>query len=150
MNFSPPSRKPPSASLGDVEPSATADFRSSTKKSLSVSSGSFRKNFGNTGEILAEKFLCEKGFEILARNFHTREGEVDLIARDATQIVFVEVKARRNAKFGAAIESVSEEKLNKIVMAGEQWLQQNNLDGASYRVDVIAIDSGKIEHFEGV
>jgi len=110
----------------------------------------FRKNFGNTGEILAEKFLTAKGFEILARNFHTREGEVDLIAKDSKQIIFVEVKARRSAKFGEAIESVSEDKLRKVVEAGEKWLQQNNLSDASYRVDVIAIDNGKLQHFEGV
>ena len=110
----------------------------------------FKKNFGNTGEILAEKFLREKGFEILTQNFHTREGEVDIIAKDKTQIVFVEVKARRNSKFGKAIESVSDAKLNKIVIAGEKWLQQNSLENASYRVDVIAIDNGKIQHFAGV
>lgn len=153
MNFNPPSRKSPGVSLRDVEHSATADFRSSAKvprEPPSVNSGSFRKNFGNTGEILAEKFLAEKGFEILARNFHAREGEVDIIAKDSEQIVFVEVKARRSSKFGSAIESVSEEKLRKVVEAGEKWLQQNNLENTSYRVDVIAIDNGKIQHLMGV
>jgi putative endonuclease len=75
---------------------------------------------------------------------------VDLIARDRKQIVFVEVKARRNFRFGFAIESVSEAKLQKVVAAGEKWLQQNGMENADYRVDVITFDSGKIQHLEGV
>jgi len=110
----------------------------------------FRKNFGNDGEILAEKFLRSRGLEILVKNFHAREGEVDLIAREGEQIVFVEVKARRSQKFGSAIEAVDERKLKKIAVAGEKFLQKNSLENAAWRVDVIAIENGRVEWLRGV
>ena len=108
------------------------------------------KRFGQKSEQRAAEFLMKKGFKILARNFYAREGEIDLIARDGSEIVFVEVKARNNTKFGAAIEAVTEKKLTKIVITGEKWLEKNSLENSDWRVDVITIDSGKIEHFCGV
>ncbi len=111
---------------------------------------SFTKNFGNDGEILASKFLAARGLEILATNFHTREGEVDLICRDASQIIFVEVKARRSQKFGSAIESVSDSKLEKIVAAGQKFLLENSLENCEWRVDLILIDEEKMEWMKGV
>jgi len=110
----------------------------------------FRKNFGNTGEQLAEKFLKLRGLEILERNFHTKEGEVDLIAREGEMIIFVEVKARRSSKFGTALESVDESKLEKIEAAGCKFLQDNSLENAEWRIDVIAIDGGKLRWIKGV
>ncbi len=110
----------------------------------------FRKNFGNDGEVLAGKFLESRGLEILTRNFHAREGEVDLIAREGEQIIFVEVKARRNAKFGSAIEAMSEQKLEKIAAAGNQFLQKNSLENVNWRVDVITIDGDKLRWIKGV
>ena len=110
----------------------------------------FQKNFGNTGEQIAEKFLRLRGLEILAKNFHAREGEVDIVARDGETIIFVEVKARRNQKFGSAIEAVDERKLEKISAAGERFLQKNSLENSAWRVDVIAIDGGKLKWVQGV
>jgi putative endonuclease len=110
----------------------------------------FRKNFGNTGEQLAEKFLRSRGLEILANNFHTREGEVDIIARDSKTILFVEVKARRSQKFGSALESVDDAKIDKIVAAGEKWLVENKQENADWRVDVITIEGGKLRWVKGV
>lgn len=111
---------------------------------------SFKKNFGNDGEILAGKFLVSRGLEILETNFHAKDGEVDLICRDAETIVFVEVKARRSAKFGTAVESVSESKLAKIVAAGQKFLLENSLENSDWRVDVIAIEEGKLRWLKGV
>ena len=111
---------------------------------------SFTKNFGNDGEILAEKFLKLRGFEILAKNFHTREGEVDLIVQEGKQIIFVEVKARKSQKFGSAIESVTDSKIEKIVAAGEKWLVENSLENADWRVDLIAIEDGKLKWLKGI
>ena len=110
----------------------------------------FQKIFGNAGESLAEKFLQEKGLIILARNFHTREGEVDLVCQEGDLIVFVEVKARRSQKFGSAIEAVDERKLQKVVAAGETWLVKNFRHHAEWRMDVVAIQNGKIEWIKGV
>ena len=111
---------------------------------------SFTKNFGNDGEILARKFLASRGLEVLATNFHTREGEVDIVARDGELIIFVEVKARRSQKFGSAIESVDEKKLKKIAAAGETFLSENSLEQADWRVDVVTIEAGKLHWLKGI
>jgi len=110
----------------------------------------FKKNFGNDGEILARKFLASRGLEILKTNFHSREGEVDIIARDGAEIIFVEVKARRSAKFGSAIESVGESKLEKIAATGQKFLVENDLENADWRVDLIAIENGKLRWMKGI
>lgn len=109
-----------------------------------------KKSFGQLSEYKAAQFLLKKNFQILARNFQTNRGEVDLIARDQDSIVFVEVKARRSDKFGTAIESVTEAKLQKIVAAGQAWLQKNNCPEADFRVDVVTFDQDKVEHLQGV
>jgi putative endonuclease len=111
---------------------------------------SFTKNFGNDGEILARKFLESRGLEILATNFHSKDGEVDLIARDDSKILFVEVKARRSSKFGSAIESVTDAKIDKIVAAGEKFLLENSLENADWRVDVITIEDGTLKWIKGI
>lgn len=110
----------------------------------------FTKNFGNTGEIMARKFLEKQGVKILATNFHARSGEVDIIAQDDELILFVEVKARRSQKFGTAIESVDDKKIAKIVAAGEQWLLKNSLAQTDWRVDVITIDNGELRLIKGI
>ncbi|MFH0834281.1 MAG: YraN family protein [Patescibacteria group bacterium] len=110
----------------------------------------FRQNFGNDGEVLARKFLAYRGLAILATNFHAREGEVDLICRDGEMIVFVEVKARKSAKFGSAVESVSDAKIEKIVQAGQKFLLENNLENADWRVDLITLESGKLRWMKGL
>jgi len=110
----------------------------------------FTQNFGNDGEILARKFLESRGLEILAKNYHAREGEVDIIAKEGELILFVEVKARRSQKFGSAIESVSDSKIDKIADAGGKWLIENSLENADWRIDVIAIEDGKLKWIKGV
>lgn len=95
-----------------------------------------------------------KGMRILARQFQTRYGEIDLIAQDGEEIVFVEVKARRSGAFGYPEESVTSEKLEKIVRAGHMYLQTHGNGEAPFRIDVIAIEEGatppKITHMLGV
>jgi len=109
-----------------------------------------RRIFGNEGERLAAAFLQEKGYKILERQYTTRFGEIDLVARDGDEIVFVEVKTRKTLDFGFPEESVTGEKLEKIMRVGEWYLQQVGLSGADCRVDVIAIHGLDIKHFKGV
>lgn len=109
-----------------------------------------KRAFGRLSEERAAKFLAQKNFQILARNFHTPEGEVDLIARDQDLIVFVEVKARRSAKFGTALEAVTPAKLARVVKAGEVWLERNGYAGADFRVDVVGWEGGRVEYLCGV
>ena len=62
---------------------------------------------GKTGEEIAEIYLIKNGYKILERNFSCRQGEIDIIARDIKEIVFVEVKTRTNKKYGEPIDSIT-------------------------------------------
>ncbi|HAL49947.1 MAG: Endonuclease [Candidatus Uhrbacteria bacterium GW2011_GWD2_41_121] len=99
-----------------------------------------RRQFGNLAEKLAARFLVSKGMKIIKRQYRTRAGEIDLIARDGNEIVFVEVKARRGHQFGYPEESVTSSKLRKIQTTAELYLQKHCLLGSSYRIDVVAIE----------
>ena len=79
---------------------------------------------GTAGEDLAARFLEHKGLAILARNFSCRYGEIDLVARDGEDTVFVEVKLRRNADYGYAAEAVTPSKRTKLKRTALFWLQR--------------------------
>lgn len=113
-----------------------------------------RKIFGDNAEALAARHLIAKGMRILARQFRTRYGEIDLIAEDGSEIVFVEVKARKTNDFGYPEESVTAAKLKKIARCAAMYLRQQRLDDQPHRVDVVAIeyaiDPPRITHLVGV
>ena len=69
---------------------------------------------GAAGEALAEQFLLSKGLTIVARNYACRYGEIDLIARDGAETVFVEVKLRRDAAFSQASDAVTPAKRERL------------------------------------
>ncbi|MDO5142655.1 MAG: YraN family protein [Eubacteriales bacterium] len=79
---------------------------------------------GAWGERVAQDYLRERGYTIVATNFRTRFGEIDMIAQQGEYLVFVEVKTRRDTRFGAAREHVTAAKQAKIIAAAEAWLQQ--------------------------
>ncbi len=93
---------------------------------------------GKWGEALAAEFLRKKGFSIVAANYKTRFGEIDLIAEDKKTVVFVEVKLRKNAKFGNPAEFVTFSKQKKLRASAEIWLSQNDTE-KNLRFDVIEI-----------
>ena len=113
-----------------------------------------RRKFGDSGEVLAEDFLKGKGYEILDRQFLTRLGEIDLVAREGNEVVFVEVKTRHDLTFGYPEESVTPFKLRKIAMTAELYLRTQKIRNAKYRIDVVSIlfthGVPEIEHFIGV
>ena len=95
---------------------------------------------GEAWEALAERHLCERGLSTLARNFHCRLGEIDLIMRDGETIVFVEVRYRRNNHFGSAIESVTHNKQLKICRTAGIFLSRRPaLASLPCRFDVVGI-----------
>ncbi len=93
---------------------------------------------GHWGEALAADYLRSKRYEIVACNYHSRFGEIDLIARNRRYIVFVEVKARRDDVFAQAREFVTTRKQERIRASAEIWLE-NNPSGLQPRFDVIEI-----------
>lgn len=104
--------------------------------------GLFRstRKVGNEAEDLAERFLKKNGFKILARNFYIRGGELDIIARDGEDLVFVEVKARYNHNFGLPIESITPWKIKALQKSALFYIQKINWGNKPYRFDLISID----------
>lgn len=106
---------------------------------------------GNNGEKIAEKYLEEKGYEIIKRKFHFGKiGEIDLIAKDGDVIVFVEVKARKSAEFGSGLEAITPTKQKHLINVARGFLYVNKIENTYTRFDVISIDLSKfpptIEH----
>ena len=114
-----------------------------------------RRALGELGERLAEQHLLAKGYRIRERNFRIREGEIDLIAETDGTLVFVEVRARKGARMGTAIESLTPAKRRRLIVLAEAYGQVREDLPEDRRIDVIALDlsaSGKLlsaEHIEG-
>lgn len=95
--------------------------------------------FGKRAEELALNLLIKKGYIILERNFHSRFGELDLVAIDGDTLVFVEVKARTSRKFGLPEEAVTKLKLWKIKKTAEYYSATHPLLPKKLRIDVVAL-----------
>lgn len=98
-----------------------------------------RRRFGDFGERVAANRLEAAGMRILARNVRVRGGEIDLLAEDADDLVFVEVRTRRAAN-GAAVESLTPAKLRRMWRCAMVYCDDNAIDPARARLDVISID----------
>ena len=99
-----------------------------------------RQAFGRKNEALAVKHLKKKGYKIVDQNYRTKLGEIDIIARHRGTLVFVEVKARRSAKYGAAKAAVTPQKQRKISMVALAYLKATGQMQAAARFDVVSID----------
>jgi len=113
------------------------------------------QSVGKQGETMAERYLKEKGYSILAKNFLKRSGEIDLIAKDPQnqELVFVEVKTRRSNTFGYPEEAVTQKKLDKIEQTALQWLEEKDFSDHHWRIDVIAVElqkNKKITHLKNI
>ncbi|MDO8738533.1 YraN family protein [Candidatus Deferrimicrobium sp.] len=100
-----------------------------------------RKAQGDAAEERARRHLEGAGFTIVERNFRTRVGEIDIVARKGDVLVFVEVRSREDADFGTPEESVTPAKRRRIVSAARQYL--SSVPPSSWRearFDVIAIE----------
>jgi putative endonuclease len=99
----------------------------------------YRKK-GQIGEEIASHYLERIGYKILVHNYRFEKGEIDLIAEDGGELVFVEVKARASRAFGMPEDSVTEEKQERIHNAAEGYLYEHNIDNYPVRFDVVAIE----------
>ena len=104
---------------------------------------------GTQAEILAEQHLVSQSLTPLARNYHCKGGEIDLIMQQQRALVFVEVRFRKSAAFGSAAASVTRSKQQKIITAAQHFLIDNSkLANLPCRFDVVAITAGQIEWIE--
>ena len=104
-------------------------------------------DFGKLAEELAENFLVEKNYKILAKNYRYLKAEVDIIAQFENQIVIVEVKVRATDAFMLPQEAINKKKIRLIVSAANEFLETNNIE-LETRFDVISVlpsEKGKLE-----
>ncbi|MBP2168415.1 putative endonuclease [Erwinia toletana] len=106
-----------------------------------------RQQKGAGYELIARRYLEQAGLRFEAANVRFRGGELDLIMRDQQQWVFVEVRYRRDARFGGAAASVTRHKQQKLLRAAAIWLAMRNasFDTVDCRFDVVAITGDQLE-----
>ena len=113
-----------------------------------------KRDFVNTGENLATDYLEKQGYTILERNFYCKQGEIDIIAKDKNEIVFIEVKSRSNKLFGIPSEAVTKQKIKHLFRTARYFLYKNKMINEYIRFDVveILIKSGKfnINHIKQI
>ena len=103
---------------------------------------------GSTYERIAGNYLEERGYTILKYNYHCRMGEIDIIAKNRSEIIFVEVKYRKNLKMGNPLEAVNYKKQQAISKCASYYLLGKGLHNSSVRFDVIGIIGDEIQQIE--
>lgn len=98
-----------------------------------------RQLFGNAGEQVAGRYLQKQGLTIVHKNYRCKYGEIDIIAKDQSYLVFIEVKTRSSIKYGDPIASVTNKKQKQICKAAQNYLFEHNLTETDVRFDVIGI-----------
>ena len=108
-----------------------------------------KRQLGQENEYLALKYLTDKGYKIIKRNYSCKLGEIDLIAKKNNRIIFIEVKYRSNSRYGNSIEAVNKRKQQVIRQVARYYLLTNyhSLE-IPISFDVIGIDKDKITHIE--
>jgi len=120
-----------------------------------TNSGGERKNnarqlLGRKGEQMAAMVLLERGYRIIEHNFRCRYGEIDLIAEDRDDLVFVEVKTRKSIVYGLPEEAVTFAKRRKLVQVATYYLALHAYIDRSWRIDVVAIQLGNNGKFQEI
>jgi putative endonuclease len=112
-----------------------------------------RRDLGQRGEQEAEQFLSAHRYAILARNYRSPYGEIDLIALDHQTIVFVEVRTHSGDAFGDPLESVNVRKQRQIAKTALHYLARHRLYDREARFDVIGIQwhegKAQLTHIKG-
>ena len=101
---------------------------------------------------MAARFLKSKGYLILETNYRCRWGEIDIVAVEEGQLVFVEVRTRKGNAFGTPEESITSAKRRRLVVTAQSYLREHGQEGLDWRVDLVAIRLGsgrrpeRVEH----
>jgi len=109
---------------------------------------------GKYGELAAAEYLVRQGYEIVERNWHCQQGELDLVAKERDQWVFVEVKTRSSKTADVGFEAVDQLKLQKLRRTIARWCELRQISSVKLRLDVISVfvSSGTVrfEHLKQV
>jgi putative endonuclease len=101
------------------------------------------KQIGDAGEEIAARHLVAHGLAVLARNFRVKGGEIDIVCREGSTTVFVEVRRRASADFGGAAASITPTKQKRLLLAARHWLVRHG--EGNCRFDCVLIDGDKLE-----
>ncbi len=110
---------------------------------------------GAVGEEIAAKWLQKKGYRILARNWKTRQGEIDIVCRDKKTLVFVEVKTRREGGRTLPGEALTKEKQKRLIRAASAYMSAGKAWALACRFDFVGVtllgdESFRVEHEQNV
>lgn len=97
---------------------------------------------GAAAEQFAAEFLMQQGLVLLTRNYRSRFGEIDLIMRDGETLVFVEVRLRRNSRFGGAAASIDARKQQRLILTAQRYLARLP-QIPPCRFDVVLLDNAQ-------
>lgn len=97
---------------------------------------------GEAGEDLAARHLEKKGYRIVERRVRFRRGELDIVARDGRDWVFVEVRTRTTARMGGAAEAMGPVKARRLARAAREYVDRHGLHDQPLRCDFLAVDLG--------
>jgi putative endonuclease len=114
-----------------------------------------KDELGRHGEELAAEYLGREGYTIVDRNWRCSQGEIDIVAADGPELVFVEVKARSSVSFGHPFEAITTQKLARLRRLAAAWCEAHPGRGSRVRIDAIAIIAprgavAEIEHLRRV
>ena len=98
-----------------------------------------RQGLGRTGERLAAEELVRRGYRIVERNYRCTFGEIDLVAEDGPDLVFVEVKTRRGTAYGLPEEAINARKRQKLVQVAFFYLDVHTCADRPWRIDAVAV-----------
>jgi putative endonuclease len=99
-----------------------------------------RQILGEAGESLACAELRRRGYVIVARRYRTRFGEIDIVARDGSTTVFIEVKSRLGGDFGGGADAVTAWKQRRVTRMAIDYLARHGLHERPCRFDVVTVD----------
>jgi Predicted endonuclease distantly related to archaeal Holliday junction resolvase len=111
-----------------------------------------RQGLGKLGERIAERWLVERGWRVLAKRYRSGHRDLDLVVERAGAVAFVEVKARRGRDFGHPVEAVNWRKQRELARSAKVWVSRFGRAGQTYRFDVVGVliegDHAHIRHVE--
>jgi putative endonuclease len=110
---------------------------------------------GRRGEAIAARHLVSRGLQIVDRNWRCSQGEIDLVARDGSELVFVEVKTRSSVAFGHPLEAITAVKLARLRRLATAWCGAHPGVHDRVRIDAIGViaplgGAVEVEHLERV
>ncbi|MGM0471646.1 MAG: YraN family protein [Bacillota bacterium] len=107
-----------------------------------------KQELGDLGERLAADYLKQLDYQIRSKNYRCRQGEIDIIAADENYLIFIEVKTKRNLKFGMPQEEVDWRKQKKIKLVAQHYISQHPTEKLDYRFDVVGILFHSLEDYQ--